>query len=676
MVTPLKSSMTNFDINAIISELTQRLSKSELKNIFELNDMFFFRFRTRTEGTQHLVIELGKRLHITKYKREFPPSPTGLCKVFRIHIKGKFLQSIEQYDFDRILVMKFEAYEKVYTLIIELFSKGNIILLSPENKILVAKHYKKMRDRDIHPGLEFHFPPTTGKNFMEAEIDWVKDELNKQTEKDIVTQISKILNINKIYAQEVCLLGGIEPTLKSDELNEEIVNAIITGVKKLRKLAGDTTLEPVGYFDKETDELIDQVPFPLKVYSQYKMVKYSSFSEAMDEHFSTTQSDKESNVELNAEQRRINQIIEVRRKQEEHLAEMDRISEEEKEKGNLIYLYLAEIDELLTTITNARRNNIDWFEIKDKLTGAKNKNLKGARLLKEIKEKSKILILELDEKEVEVDFLLSASDNASAMYKLAKKSEAKKPGAQKKIDELNERITKLESGLEELTQKETILIEKRNREWYEKFHWFRSSDGFLVVAGKDLRTNNELVKKYLEKDDIFLHAEIHGAAVVIIKSEGKKIPQKTIDEAGIFSVCYSKAWKDGTSTENTFWVTPDQVSFSAPSGEYLAKGSFIIKGPKNILRNIPLEIAVGIIIEEKWAYAIGAPLSAIQSLETIDKSRIVKLIPGDIAKSQMAKTIVTRFLKGLDDKDSSKVNATASNDLISILPGDSFIKKE
>ncbi|HUT80458.1 MAG TPA: ribosome rescue protein RqcH [Candidatus Bathyarchaeia archaeon] len=672
----MKSSMTNFDINAIISELTQRLSKSELKNIFELNDMFFFRFRTRTEGTQHLVIELGKRLHITKYKREFPPSPTGLCKVFRIHIKGKFLQSIEQYDFDRILVMKFEAYEKVYTLIIELFSKGNIILLSPENKILVAKHYKKMRDRDIHPGLEFHFPPTTGKNFMEAEIDWVKDELNKQTEKDIVTQISKILNINKIYAQEVCLLGGIEPTLKSDELNEEIVNAIITGVKKLRKLAGDTTLEPVGYFDKETDELIDQVPFPLKVYSQYKMVKYSSFSEAMDEHFSTTQSDKESNVELNAEQRRINQIIEVRRKQEEHLAEMDRISEEEKEKGNLIYLYLAEIDELLTTITNARRNNIDWFEIKDKLTGAKNKNLKGARLLKEIKEKSKILILELDEKEVEVDFLLSASDNASAMYKLAKKSEAKKPGAQKKIDELNERITKLESGLEELTQKETILIEKRNREWYEKFHWFRSSDGFLVVAGKDLRTNNELVKKYLEKDDIFLHAEIHGAAVVIIKSEGKKIPQKTIDEAGIFSVCYSKAWKDGTSTENTFWVTPDQVSFSAPSGEYLAKGSFIIKGPKNILRNIPLEIAVGIIIEEKWAYAIGAPLSAIQSLETIDKSRIVKLIPGDIAKSQMAKTIVTRFLKGLDDKDSSKVNATASNDLISILPGDSFIKKE
>ncbi|MHA1212723.1 MAG: NFACT family protein, partial [Candidatus Heimdallarchaeota archaeon] len=149
----MKSSMTNFDINAIINELTQRLSKSELKNIFELNGRFFFRFRTKTEGTQLLALELGKRMHITKYKRDFPPSPTGLCKVFRIHIKGKWLKSIEQYDFDRICVMKFEAYDKVYTLIIELFSKGNMILLSPQNKILVAKYYKKMRDRDIHPGI-------------------------------------------------------------------------------------------------------------------------------------------------------------------------------------------------------------------------------------------------------------------------------------------------------------------------------------------------------------------------------------------------------------------------------------------------------------------------------------------------------------------------------------------
>ena len=262
------------------------------------------------------------------------------------------------------------------------------------------------------------------------------------------------------------------------------------------------------------------------------------------------------------------------------------------------------------------------------------------------------------------------------MYNRAKKAESKAPGTQKKIDEFTEKIKKLEQGIEELAKKEKILIEKRKREWYEKFHWFRSTDGFLVIAGKDLRTNNELVKKYLEKDDLFLHAEIHGAAVVIIKSEGKPIPEKTIDEAAIFSVTYSKAWKDRMSTENTYWVTSDQVSFSAPSGEYLTKGSFIIKGKKNILRNIPLEIAVYPVIEEKWAYIISGPESALQTMKNIDPSKIVSIVPGDTIKSKIAKMIVTHFLEGLDEIDSAKINATALNELISILPGDCYIKKD
>jgi hypothetical protein len=230
--------------------------------------------------------------------------------------------------------------------------------------------------------------------------------------------------------------------------------------------------------------------------------------------------------------------------------------------------------------------------------------------------------------------------------------------------------------LEELSKKETIMIETRKREWYEKFHWFKSSDGFLVLAGKDLRSNNNLVKKYLEKDDLFLHAEVHGAAAVVIKADGKEIPQTTIDEAAIFSVIYSKAWKDSLSSQDTFWVTADQVSFSAPSGEYLAKGSFIIKGTKNILKNVPLEIAVAVVIEEKWANTVGGPFSAIKKYEKIDQKKIIKLIPGDTIKSQMAKTIVSKFIENLDDNDAAKIKATSLNDLITILPGNSYIKKE
>jgi len=668
--------MSNFDINAIISELTQRFSKSELKNIFELNDKFFFRFRTKTEGTQLLVIEPGKRIHVTKFKRDFPPSPSGLCKAFRIHIKGKWLKSIYQYDFDRICVLEFEAHEKVYTLIVELFGKGNLILISPADRILVAKNYKKMRDRDIHPGIEFKFPPSTGRNFIEADLDWVKGKLLEREEKDIVFLISKTLNVGKIFAQEICLRMDLDTKLKSEDITEEIIESIITGVKKLRRSAKSSKLQPIIYRDSKTDEVVEISPFPMKVYEEYEKEKHESFSEALDLHFSTLDSDKVSSVEFKVEEKKIEQLTKVRQKQEDHLKNLLEQVEKEKDKGNRIYLYLAEIDELLQTITNARRKNIPWKDIKGKLDDAKERNVKGARLLKTIKEKSKTVIVELDGADIELDFLKTASDNANEMYKRAKKAEGKAPGTQKKIDEFTEKIRKLELGIEELAQKERILIEKRKRAWFEKFHWFKSSDGFLVLAGKDLRTNNELVKKYLEKDDLFLHAEIHGAAVVIIKSEGKPIPESTINEAAIFSVTYSKAWKDRGSSENTYWVTSDQVSFSAPTGEYLAKGSFIIKGKKNSIRNTPLEIAVYPIIEEKWSYVISGPLSAIQAIEGIDNTKIIRVIPGDTLKSKIAKIIVSKFLEGLDEKDTAKITATALNELISILPGECYIKNE
>jgi predicted ribosome quality control (RQC) complex YloA/Tae2 family protein len=672
----VKDSMSNFDINAIISELTQRFRGSELKNIFELNDRFFFRFRTKTEGTQLLVIEPGKRIHITKFKRDFPPSPTGLCKAFRIHIKGKWLKSIYQYDFDRICVLEFEAHEKVYTLIVELFGKGNLILVSPTDRILVAKNYKKMRDRDIHPGIEFKFPPSSGRNFLEADLDWVQEKLLERGEKDLISLISKTLNIGKIFSQEICLIMDLDPKLKPEDITDEIIDSIITGVKKLRRNAKSSKLQPIIYRDSKTNEVVEISPFPMKAFDEYKKEKHESFSEALDLHFSTLDSDAVSSVEFKVEEGKITQLLKVREKQEDHLKTLLLQVEKEKDSGNRIYLYLAEIDELLLTITNARRKNIPWIDIKEKLNDAKERNVKGARLLKKINEKSKIVIVELDEVEVELDFLKTASENANEMYKKAKKAEGKAPGTQKKIDEFTEKIRKLELGIEELAKIEKILIEKRKREWYEKFHWFKSTDGFLVLAGKDMRTNNELVKKYLEKDDLFLHADIHGAAVVIIKGDGKPIPENTINEAAIFSVTYSKAWKNRVSAEDTYWVTPEQVSFSAPSGEYLAKGSFIIKGKKNILPNIPLEIAVYPIIEEKWSYVISGPLSAIQTIKDAKNTKIVRVVPGDTPKSKIAKIIVSQFLEGLDEKDSAKINATALNELISILPGDCFIKKE
>ena len=85
-----------------------------------------------------------------------------------------------------------------------------------------------------------------------------------------------------------------------------------------------------------------------------------------------------------------------------------------------------------------------------------------------------------------------------------------------------------------------------NREWYEKFRWFTSSDGFLVVAGKDTVSNEVLIKKYAKQEDVVFHAEISGAPFTVVKTEGKpspKLPSGSRRVRGIFFPCLAgKRW--------------------------------------------------------------------------------------------------------------------------------------
>ena len=82
---------------------------------------------------------------------------------------------------------------------------------------------------------------------------------------------------------------------------------------------------------------------------------------------------------------------------------------------------------------------------------------------------------------------------------------------------------------------------------------------------------------------MYVHADLHGAASVIVKNNSSdSIPATTLSQAGTMSVVQSKAW-DSKIITSAWWVTPSQVSKTAPSGEYLTTGSFMIRGKKVII---------------------------------------------------------------------------------------------
>jgi predicted ribosome quality control (RQC) complex YloA/Tae2 family protein len=127
--------------------------------------------------------------------------------------------------------------------------------------------------------------------------------------------------------------------------------------------------------------------------------------------------------------------------------------------------------------------------------------------------------------------------------------------------------------------------------WFEKFIWFISSENYLVIGGRNAQQNEQLVKKYMGKDDLFMHSELHGAAVVIVKNphSGRQVPQLTLMEAATFEMCHSPCWESKVLSQ-VYWVYSNQVSKTPPTGMFISTGSFIIRGKRNFITPQKLEL--------------------------------------------------------------------------------------
>jgi len=185
---------------------------------------------------------------------------------------------------------------------------------------------------------------------------------------------------------------------------------------------------------------------------------------------------------------------------------------------------------------------------------------------------------------------------------------------------------------------EKVLVpQKRVRKelkWFEKLRWFVSSDGNLVIGGRDATTNEMVVKKHLENRDVYFHSDIHGAASVVVKAGEGEISEETLIEAASFSASFSSAWQKGFSTHDVYWVHPDQVSKTPQSGEFVAKGAFIIRGSRNYMRGVPLLVAVGIVDYEGERVMAGPP-EAVSAYT--DNYVVIK--PGYTKKEEMARQV-------------------------------------
>ncbi|MDK2875001.1 MAG: hypothetical protein PWP13_877 [Methanothermobacter sp.] len=622
--------MSNVDVFAVTSELNEMLRGARVDKAYQpLRDTVIIRFHVPGEGRVDVVMQAGVRIHRTNYPPQNPKVPPSFPMLLRKHLKGGVVREVRQHGFDRIVEITVEK-DQEYTLMVELFAKGNIILLNQQREIILPLKRKTWSDRRIASREIYEYPPSRGINPLDHDPSELEDIL-MNSGADLIRTLARN-GFGGLYAEEIVLRAGLDKNTPCSNLTPDDIRKIDAAIYETFKPLRELDLKPHIIGDGE-----DVLPIELRVYSGRERRYFESFNDAADEFFSSIFREEIRRAHEEEWEREVDRFRKRLRIQRETLEKFKKTIEVSTRRGDLLYANYSLVEEVLATIRRAREK-YSWDEIKNIIADARKRGLPEASNITEIDRMGNITIF-LDGEPVRIDSKLGVPENAEVYYEKAKKAKRKIKGVMTAIEKTEKEIERIEKKRDDALR--NIMVPrrrvKRKLRWFEKFRWFVSSDGFLVIGGRDAGTNEMVVKKHMEPRDIYLHSDIHGAPSVVIKTEGRDVPETTIQEAAVFAASFSSAWTRGFTSLDVYWVHPEQVSKTPRSGEFVARGAFIIRGSRNYLRGVPLNIAIGVVDYEGERIMSGPP-SAVKRMT----EKFVTVKPGYTKKEALAKAIKSR----------------------------------
>ena len=646
-----KKEFTSFDVAAVVLELQECIIDSRVNSVYQLDGKtLLLKLHKPDKPELRLVLESGRRLHLTSYVLEKPLTPPAFCMALRKYLRNSRLTSLEQYEFERIVVLSFKTSAGVVRLVLELFGEGNVILVGEDGRILQALSYKRMRDRNILCGEVFVFPPSSGKNPSKIGKEEFRSILKGVGDVEVVRAVARFLGVGGVYAEEALLRAGVDKTKHCDALGEKEIDSISDGLRALLSRVQTRDLEPTIVLD-ESDSLLDVVPFKLKRYEGFRLQSYEGFNEALDEFYARVTAVEKAlaGVEVDRLQREAERLKRIIADQEKVMAEAEAKADRDKRIGDTIYAYSGDFQALLDKFSVGKQMGKNWNAVVSEVLSEKKAGLKPSVFFESLDAKGLTANVCVEGLIFGLELQRSLFENAASFYERGKKARQKLEGARAALEDSRRKLAEVEKKMhkaEELEQvkpaeamQELAKHKVKHKEWFEKFRWFVSSDGFLVVAGKDATSNEVLVKKYTEDKDVVFHADIVGAPFVVVKTEGKKPSEQCLREAGEFAAAFSRGWREGFGSVDVYWVRPEQLSKGGPSGESVAHGAFVVRGERNWMRGTPLRIAVGVAISDRESRARigGGPVEAVRA----KLNAYVVIVPGDVEGKELLNRVLT-----------------------------------
>ena len=638
-----RKSMNIIDLESWIRNTGEIIKGQRITNIYYNKEENMLLLKIKGSVTEGLVLaEPGKRIHITRRvdtPKEYKPLP--LVVLSRKMLRGSRISRVEIIGGDRIVSIE---TDRGYKLVVELVPRGFIVLLDENNTILAADRYDKMKDRIIKPKVEYKPPPGHGLKLETLDAEPLRKMLSGQ--RDLVRGLIRGLGIPGEAAEEACFRAGLDPSTKPSSLNTADYASIVEALKEIWEEAVSSSRGYIAYRDNAP---VEADPFEPRRFSSKKV--YESFDEALDVFFSSGRihsaaasgqaRDMSVEKELEKLRRSLEQAISIESEYRRRASELRGVAER-------IPMYYDVVSEVLECIK--RRNPYECSNVVDVL-GDKRQ-----------------VIIEVDG----IRFNARIGENVDALvvrlFREAGEYEAKAERARASRGDIEKKLR--EAELKATARLIQERAKQRPRYWFEKYHWTITRSGILAIGGRDAGQNESIVKRYLDDNDIFIHAEIHGAPAVVVKAKGRELAADDLMDAAVITVAYSRGWREGVGSLTAYWVWGSQVSKTPPSGEYVARGGFIIRGKRNYLPPLRMRLTLGITILDD-----GIPMVVVGSEHVVSKYSVVYTIiePGDHKVEAASKEIKRVLESNVDARLKPVIMAIPESEVAFRLPGRSRI---
>ncbi|MDD1654131.1 MAG: NFACT family protein, partial [Methanomicrobiales archaeon] len=483
-------------------------------------------FAIRLQGGEHrrfhLLAEPGRRVHLVDRLPTPPKNPPSYAMLLRKYLEGGKVLAIRQLGLERTLDLTVGKRETEYHLFVEIYDEGNLVLCDRDYRIIQPLRVHRFREREVVPGALYRHE---GKDCSILPTEEFA-ALLETSGKDLVRTLAVGCMLGGKYSEEVCTMAGLDKHLPAQQADAAAVKEALAGLIRRVEEARSPAITPSGCW-----------PFPLV--AEEVLQAFPLYSGALEAYFGAAPAPAGKEEDTGA-------LVPgrgrgIREQQEDTIRAY-------RNKVAVLENAVSDLQERSGEIVSAQgwfreaRRHHSWQEIRRELQGGK---VPAGGLVCDVDPATGELVLDLSVPvRIGVDAPLIHAEGA--LHDEIKRLRRKIRGAESAMARALPEKERPPSG---------TVQEREKARWYHRFRWFETSDGTLVVGGRDAAQNEDLVKRYLEGGDTFVHADVHGGSVVIVKGS-----TRCMDEVARFAASYSGAWKSGHFTADVYAAAPDQVS--------------------------------------------------------------------------------------------------------------------